>query len=94
VKTIRKTRLPLQQGARLDLSGVYSDLKESLFSEKAKIRYDPESNFKAVFIICNGASFSFFSNGSVNIAGNLSARRERALLKYFWEFFLNNNITT
>jgi hypothetical protein len=87
VKKIRKARLPLNNGDRVDLEMVF----DSLRGTRMDVRYDPESPFKALYVIVGRASYCFFPNGTVTIAGNVTIKSEEQILLFLWEKFLKHS---
>lgn len=85
MRRVNRAYLPLGSGEAIDLDSAYEDLKTSF-----DVRYDPECNFKAMYVIVGSISFCVFRSGVVTIAGNASYSKERKILGLLWAQHLRN----
>ena len=88
VSLLRKASLPLSNGDRIDLEGVFNSLKQT----DIKACYDPESNMKAVYVKVGRISCGVFSNGKVMIAGKATKIQEEKILFYLWNNYLKHSL--
>ena len=91
VRVLRRARLPVGN-KEIDLYKAFNDLKECGF----ELRYEPACGINALYVKVGGMAFRVFSNGTVMVFGTLPAKKQEAILIFFWkqhlkQFLLNRN---
>lgn len=86
VNAILTARLPMDYSEyEIDLAAAFEALKHNY----SKIRYNPEDNFKAMFISWDGRGFAIFKNGAISIRGKITSFYDiylcNVFLKDLWE---------